>query len=92
MRDRVQEQAAREGGAISVTSKTPAEGADAVDQAPRKELSEAAKRALAEAKARRADMDARTAELQAKREINGRGGPDPVRYADWEVKGIASDF
>jgi hypothetical protein len=26
------------------------------------------------------------------REVNGRGGPDPVRYGDWEVKGIASDF
>ena len=26
------------------------------------------------------------------RELNGRGGPDPVRYGDWEVKGLASDF
>ena len=26
------------------------------------------------------------------KEINGRDGPDPVRYGDWEVKGIASDF
>jgi hypothetical protein len=25
-------------------------------------------------------------------ELNGRGGPDPARYGDWEVKGIASDF
>ncbi|HTZ67434.1 MAG TPA: DUF1674 domain-containing protein, partial [Roseiarcus sp.] len=22
----------------------------------------------------------------------GRGGLDPVRYGDWEVRGIASDF
>ena len=75
-----------------MTSNTSAEGAKAVDQAPRKELSDAAKRALAEAEARRAEIDTRAAALQEKREINGRGGPDPVRYDDWEVKGIASDF
>ncbi|MGB6324750.1 MAG: DUF1674 domain-containing protein, partial [Methylocella sp.] len=23
---------------------------------------------------------------------NGRDGPEPVRYGDWEVRGIASDF
>jgi hypothetical protein len=57
-----------------------------------KVLSDAAKRALAEAEARRAAIDARAAELQANREINGRGGPEPVRYTDWEIKGIASDF
>jgi hypothetical protein len=50
-------------------------------------LSEAARRALAEAEARRA------AAVEARpREINGRGGPDPVRYGDWEVKGVACDF
>ena len=26
------------------------------------------------------------------REIKGRGGLDPTRYGDWEVKGITSDF
>jgi hypothetical protein len=57
-----------------------------------KVLSDAAKRALAEAEARRAAIDARAAELQANREINGRDGPEPVRYADWEIKGLASDF
>jgi len=25
-------------------------------------------------------------------EHNGRGGLDPARYGDWEVKGIACDF
>jgi hypothetical protein len=25
-------------------------------------------------------------------ELNGRGGLDPARYGDWEVKGLASDF
>ncbi|MBT6036859.1 MAG: DUF1674 domain-containing protein [Kordiimonadaceae bacterium] len=31
------------------------------------------------------------AALPAK-ELGGRDGPDPVRYGDWENKGIASDF
>ena len=25
-------------------------------------------------------------------ETGGREGPEPVRYGDWEVKGLASDF
>jgi hypothetical protein len=51
-------------------------------------LNAAAKRALAEAEARRAEKQ--QAARQA--EIGGRDGPDPIRYGDWEVKGIASDF
>ena len=54
----------------------------------KKPLSPAAQRALAEAEARR--QAAIGAEQPAER--NGRGGLDPVRYGDWEVKGIASDF
>lgn len=51
-------------------------------------LSDAAKRALAEAAERR-----RTASEEARpREFNGRSGPDPVRYGDWEMKGRAVDF
>ena len=57
------------------------------DAPPRRPLSEAAKRALAEAEARRA-----TEEARRPREIGGRGGLDPVRYGDWEVKGVACDF
>jgi hypothetical protein len=53
-------------------------------------LTDAAKRALAEAEARRAVIDATAAALP--REINGRGGKEPVRYGDWEVKGVATDF
>lgn len=55
-------------------------------------LSPAARRALAEAEARRAGQRARESELAGKGEIDGRGGPDPVRYGDWEKKGLASDF
>lgn len=61
----------------------------AVQPAPRI-LTPEAMRALAEAEERRrkADADARAAAP----EINGRGGLDPARYGDWEVKGIISDF
>lgn len=59
---------------------------------PEKSLSAAARRALAEAAERRAAQEAREADLAKIREIKGRGGKDPVRYEDWEVKGIATDF
>ena len=60
------------------------------NRAPQRELPPAARRALAEAEARRAAALAREAE--APREIGGRGGNDPVRYGDWEIKGMACDF
>lgn len=63
--------------------------ANGIEEKPRV-LSPAAKRALAEAEARRAEAKAR--EAAAPREIGGRGGNDPVRYGDWEIKGIACDF
>jgi hypothetical protein len=52
----------------------------------------AAERALAEAAERRAAIDARAAEIAKAPERQGRGGLEPVRYQDWEVKGLASDF
>ena len=51
-----------------------------------------AARALAEAEARRKLQAEREAGLAKAREIDGRKGPDPVRYGDWEAKGLASDF
>lgn len=57
---------------------------------PTKPLTPAAERALAEAEARRAELEARAASLPP--EKGGRGGKEPVRYGDWEVKGIATDF
>ena len=54
-----------------------------------RELSPAARRALAEAEARRA---AAADAARPPAELGGRGGPDPVRYGDWETGGIASDF
>lgn len=55
-----------------------------------KPLTPAAERALAEAAARRAEIDAKAAERP--KELNGPRGPEPTRYGDWEAKGIASDF
>lgn len=52
-------------------------------------LSPQAKRALAEAQARR---EAEAAADKAKAEQGGPSGPEPTRYGDWERKGIACDF
>lgn len=55
----------------------------------RRDLPPAALRALAEAEERRkAAADA--AALPP--ELGGRDGPEPVRYGDWEKKGLAIDF
>lgn len=60
--------------------------------APGKTLTPAALRALEEAAERRRAIDARAAEIAKRKEHRGRGGLEPVRYEDWEVKGLASDF
>ena len=60
------------------------------DPSPRKPLTEAAKRALAEAEARR--QAALAAAKPSPKEYQGPKGPEPTRYGDWENKGIASDF
>ncbi len=52
-----------------------------------KTLTPEARRALAEAAARR---NAEAPPLP--KELNGRKGHEPTRYGDWESKGIASDF
>jgi hypothetical protein len=57
------------------------------DKPAARDLPPAAQRALREAEARRTE-----AKVAPPRELNGRGGLDPVRYGDWEVKGLASDF
>ena len=53
-------------------------------------IPEAARRALAEAEERR--REARKKAEARPKEVNGRDGPDPARYGDWEKKGIAIDF
>ena len=51
-------------------------------------LPAAALRALAEADARRKAAG----EVILPKELGGRDGPEPVRYGDWEKKGLAIDF
>jgi hypothetical protein len=51
-------------------------------------LAEAAKRANAEAEARRAAQ----APLNLPPEKGGPKGLEPTRYGDWEKKGLISDF
>ena len=60
------------------------------DPDPSPELPEAARRALSEAAARRKAQDG--AKKERPSEIGGPAGPEPVRYGDWEKKGIAVDF
>lgn len=54
----------------------------------KKPLSDPARRALAEAEARR--KAAKPSSMPA--EIDGRDGPEPTRFGDWEKDGIISDF
>ncbi|MBF9058924.1 DUF1674 domain-containing protein [Rhodobacterales bacterium HKCCSP123] len=51
-------------------------------------LPPAAQRALAEAEARRKAAK----DVALPTELGGRDGPEPVRYGDWEKKGLAIDF
>lgn len=62
-----------------------------VPEAARKPLSPQAQRALAEAEERRLKAAQEKAPA-APKEIQGPKGPEPTRFGDWEVKGIASDF
>jgi hypothetical protein len=67
----------------------PDAAARAGDRQAAKPLTPAAERALAEAAARRAEIDRKIA---ARPKELGRSGPEPTRYGDWETKGITSDF
>ncbi|MGZ5871123.1 MAG: DUF1674 domain-containing protein [Bradyrhizobium sp.] len=71
-------------------TESPARPAAAASAPERKPLSPAAKRALAEAEARR--LAAVAEATPAPKELQGPKGPEPTRYGDWENKGIASDF
>jgi hypothetical protein len=52
-----------------------------------------AKQALKEAANRRKNqLHVEEEGLVRQEEFNGRKGPDPARFGDWENKGIASDF
>lgn len=62
--------------------------ADAAAQEIRKDIPPAAQRALAEAEERR--RNAKSLDLPT--ELGGRDGPEPIRFGDYERRGIAVDF
>lgn len=79
--------------AMSDTTKTPAETPtetlpEVLEAQRRAALPDVARRALEEADARKAAAQAQ----DLPPELGGRDGPEPVRYGDWEKKGIAIDF
>ena len=63
---------------------------ETVPTGAREPLTPAARRALAEAEARRAA--AQTDTPASSKEVQGPKGPEPTRFGDWERNGIASDF
>lgn len=66
----------------------PRLNADVPGATPSKPLSDAARRALMEAEARRQAA----APEPLPPEDGGPRGPEPTRYGDWEKKGLAVDF
>lgn len=65
-------------------------GTYAMTESQKPDLPPAAVRALAEAAERRKAAEASSNALP--KELGGRDGPEPVRYGDWEKKGLAVDF
>lgn len=72
-----------------MTDQDSNEAPEATEEEPRV-LTPAAERALKEAAERRKAYEAAEAALPV--ELGGRGGKEPGRYSDWEVKGLTSDF
>ncbi|MFS4438281.1 DUF1674 domain-containing protein [Paracoccaceae bacterium GXU_MW_L88] len=62
--------------------------AETKEQARAARIKDAAERALTEAEARRKAQQP----VEMPRELGGRKGPEPIRYGDWEKRGIAIDF
>jgi len=59
-----------------------------MDSTAQQRRAAAAERALAEAAKRRAENGA----AALPKEKDGRDGPEPTRYGDWEKDGIICDF
>jgi hypothetical protein len=70
-----------------VDTTTPPDALASPDASPAPNLPPAAVRALAEAALRHAQQS-----QVFPTELGGRNGPEPVRFGDWEKKGIAIDF
>ncbi len=82
------EDASLSGSAAGVYALPDREGKPMSSEDAKDDLPPAARRALQEAEERRRKADA----LDLPVELGGRDGPEPVRYGDWEKKGIAIDF
>lgn len=76
--------------AMPPSAESGAQSEEATRAEARRDIPAAARRALEEAAERRAA--AAESEAAAPKEIGGRGGKEPVRYGDWEIKGRAIDF
>lgn len=63
--------------------------ADVPHATPERPISDAARQALIEAAQRRS---AEAEVVAASPEHGGPTGPEPTRYGDWEMKGLAIDF
>lgn len=74
--------------APEAASEQPVLNTDVPHATPERPLSEAARRALLEAAARRAA----TPQAEVPTEHGGPRGPEPTRFGDWEKKGLAIDF
>ena len=72
------------------TPPMPAGKAEEEQPTEKRPLAPAAERALAEAAARRAEGDRAVGDQP--KEFQGRDGPEPTRYGDWEINGLTSDF
>ncbi len=78
---------------MSMTDETlpeaPVFNTDVPHATPERPISDVARQALIEAAARRSEV----ADLAASApEHGGPSGPEPTRYGDWEMKGLAIDF
>ena len=82
------------GDARDTARETPSaeQSASVPGAAPGKTLSPEAIRALEEAEARRQAAAVAPDRQDLPTEIDGRDGPEPTRFGDWEKKGIAVDF
>ncbi len=74
---------------VDATEAAPAFNADIPHATPERPLNAVARQALLEAAERRAVADALA---QTPTEHGGPSGPEPTRYGDWEMKGLAIDF
>jgi len=80
----------REAERYAKSKAMPTDPTAPANKRPKRPITPAAERALAEAEARRAERGRLL--LEQPKEIAGRGSPDPTRYGDWEIYGRRRTF